>query len=580
LVWQLAVGGETLTASPIMNLFFRQRAVIPRSEGIPNPSPEVERCPDMVGIARCAVPARAERAERKVQRFAQTHVHSAPGTARGQRSAPSLPASEFGSKCLIIFIILFLPLAGYAHIGSPNVFFEGPAGPYPIRVMIQAPVVVPGLAQIHIRVHSGDARVVTVLPVRWNIGTRGSPPPDAATPVPGETNLFTAQLWLMDSGAYSVFVDVSGPRGWGTAIVPLNSVALQRIPMSRPMSFLFLGLGIFLVSLLVTVVGAAIRESVLPPGVEPTRSRRWFARLAMLVTVIIAGGLLFFGKQWWDAVDKNFRYRRLYQPQAITTALETGTNGQQQLTLKIATGDRRDDATPLIPDHGQLMHLFLIRQPAGDIFVHLHPLRDFRNVFTTRLPGLPAGNYQLYADITHESGFSQTLTNVLRLTNETVATNPVEGFASADDSMDIASPQELSPAILPDGFRLTPEFSTPFRLNQEITLHFNLTTDTGAPASLEPYLGMYGHLIIQHADGSVFTHLHPLGSISMASQKRFAEREHARYLANQSLDLLCSPASPALSFPYAFPKTGLYRLWLQTKLQGQIRTVAYNVTVE
>jgi hypothetical protein len=226
------------------------------------------------------------------------------------------------------------------------------------------------------------------------------------------------------------------------------------------------------------------------------------------------------------------------------------------------------------------MHLFLIRQPAGDTFVHLHPLRDSRNVFTTRLPGLPAGNYQLYADITHESGFSQTLTNVLRLTNETVAMNPVEGFASADDSMDLASPQELSPAILPDGFRLTPEFSTPFRLNQEITLHFNLTTDTGAPASLEPYLGMYGHLIIQHADGSVFTHLHPLGSISMASQKRFAEREHARYLANQSLDLLCSPASPALSFPYAFPKTGLYRLWLQTKLQGQIRTVAYNVTVE
>jgi hypothetical protein len=518
LVWQLAFCGETLMASPMMNLFSRQRTAIRMSSG----------------IARWAA----------------------------------------------IFILLFSPFASYAHIGSPNVFFEGPAGPYPIRVTIQAPVVVPGLAQIHVRVHSGDARVVTVLPVRWNIGTRGSPPPDVAKPVPGETNLFTAQLWLMDSGAYSVFVDVSGPRGWGTAIVPLNSVALQRIGMSRSMSFLFLGLGILLFSLLVTVVGAAIRESVLTPGVEPTRSRRWFARLAMFITVIIAGGLLIFGKHWWDAVDKSFRDRRLYHPAAITTGLETGTNGQRQLTLKIATGDRRDDATPLIPDHGQLMHLFLIRQPAGDAFVHLHPLKDSKNVFTTRLPGLPAGDYQLYADITHESGFSQTLTNVLRLTNETVATNSTENFASVDDSMDLASPQNLAATTLSDGFRLTPEFSPPFHVDQEITLQFNLTTDTGAPAQLEPYLGMYGHLIIQHADGSVFTHLHPLGSISMAAQKRFAEREHARYLANQPLDLLCSPASPVLSFPYAFPKTGVYHLWLQTKLQGQIQTVAYNVTVE
>jgi hypothetical protein len=65
----------------------------------------------------------------------------------------------------------------------------------------------------------------------------------------------------------------------------------------------------------------------------------------------------------------------------------------------------------------------------------------------------------------------------------------------------------------------------------------------------------------------------------MASQRRFAERELAGYLASQSLDLLCSPASTALSFPFAFPKPGRYRLWLQIRLQGQIRTSAYTVTV-
>jgi hypothetical protein len=145
--------------------------------------------------------------------------------------------------------------------------------------------------------------------------------------------------------------------------------------------------------------------------------------------------------------------------------------------------------------------------------------------------------------------------------------------------MSTDAPQSPSRLNLPGGFALSPAFAPPFRASREVTLAFNLTTETGTPAPLEPYLGMYGHLIIQHADGTVFTHLHPLGSISMASQRRFAEREHAGYLANQSLDLLCSPASTTLSFPYAFPKPGQYRLWLQTKLKGQIRTVAYELAV-
>jgi hypothetical protein len=489
-----------------------------------------------------------------------------------QRAVPTT------SRYLAVWITLLSPFVAQAHLGSPNVYFEGPAGPYPIRVVIQPPGVVPGLAQIHVRARSDDVENVTVLPVRWNAGTRGAPAPDVAKPVSGETNLFTAQLWLMDSGAYSVFVDVTGPRGRGTAIVPFNSLALERREMSRSVSLLFLGVGCLLVALLVCVVGAAIREAVVPPGVEPTPARRWFARLGMALSLLIAGGALFFGKGWWDKVDQTFRRHRLYQPPAITSTVTVNSNGKSQLALRIESGNRRQDSTPLIPDHGQLMHLFLIRQQ-GDAFAHLHPVRDSESrTFSTRLPALPDGEYQLYADITHESGFSQTLTNVLRLSAASMASP--DSFTSPDDSMTVESPQSLATTRLPGSFVLTPTFAPPFRADEEITLAFNLITETGAPAPLEPYLGMYGHLVIQHADGSVFTHLHPLGSISMASQRRFAEREHAGYLANQSLELLCSPASTTLSFPYAFPKPGPYRLWLQTKLQGQIRTAAYQLEVQ
>jgi hypothetical protein len=66
----------------------------------------------------------------------------------------------------------------------------------------------------------------------------------------------------------------------------------------------------------------------------------------------------------------------------------------------------------------------------------------------------------------------------------------------------------------------------------------------------------------------------------MVAQRRFAEREHASYLANQPLDLLCAPPSRTLAFPYAFPKPGLYRLWLQVRLEGKVQTTAYSVTVD
>ena len=368
---------------------------------------------------------------------------------------------------------------------------------------------------------------------------------------------------------------MSRDEGHGTAIVPFNSLALQGLIMPRWMSFVLFGVGVFLLALLISIVGAATRESILPAGSEPTPARRRLAAAAMAVTCVVAVGVLFLGQRWWTQVDRNFRYNRLYQVKAIAPILQRQTNGQVQLSLNLPpTVYRRSDTTPLVPDHGQLMHLFLIRKPGGDAFAHLHPLRETEQdgkTFLTQVPPLPAGDYDLYADITHESGFTETLTNVLHLADPPAADKAPTAFTSPDDSIDLTSPQPLAATNLPGGFHLNPAVAMPFRANEETTLRFEVTTDAGAPAPLEPYLGMYGHLMIQNADGTVFAHLHPLGSISMASQKGFAEREHATYLANQPLDLLCAPASPTLAFPYAFPKPGRYRLWLQTKLGESAR---------
>jgi hypothetical protein len=485
-----------------------------------------------------------------------------------------------------MFAALWLCAAdvAHAHVGSPTVFFQGLAGSFPIRVTIQPPGVVPGLAQIQVVVASGEVTQVTVRPVRWDIGVKGSPAPDTAVLVPGETNMFTAQLWLMASGAYSVFVEVAGPGGQGTVIVPLNSIATQRLVMTPGLSLLFLVVGSFVLVLLISIVGAAIREGRLPPGEEisPLRRRRgWYARGITAAIIAIA---LFLGNKWWNSVDTEYRDRLLYRPQPIQTELNFDADGHRQLNLRFSPKSRLD-STPLTPDHGRLMHLFLIREPDGGVFAHLHPNRKRtqegdESVFVTRLPELPAGPYKLYADITHESGLTQTLTNSVRIPPPVADPATNEPLAESDDAVLLSAPTESQILILQGGLHLDRAFSETLPANQETNLVFHLTTEGGEEASLEPYLGMYGHLIIENSDGTVFNHLHPLGSVSMVSQRLFAEREKAGYLANKPLDQYCTAATQSLSFPYAFPKAGIYRLWLQAKVAGQILTGAYIVSVK
>src|SRR5438093_11793559 len=110
-----------------------------------------------------------------------------------------------GTVRLALWLVLLgLTVSGEAHIGSPNVFFEGQAGPYPVRIVIRPPPVIPGLAEVAVRISTNGVRRVTALPMRWNTGRQGAPPPDEALPVRGETNLFSTELWFMQGGAQSV----------------------------------------------------------------------------------------------------------------------------------------------------------------------------------------------------------------------------------------------------------------------------------------------------------------------------------------------------------------------------------------
>ena len=63
----------------------------------------------------------------------------------------------------------------------------------------------------------------------------------------------------------------------------------------------------------------------------------------------------------------------------------------------------------VIPDHNHLMHLFLISTPGMERMWHLHPERAEGGAFADDLPAMPAGNYEVFADIVDKDGFPWTL---------------------------------------------------------------------------------------------------------------------------------------------------------------------------
>ena len=84
------------------------------------------------------------------------------------------------------------------------------------------------------------------------------------------------------------------------------------------------------------------------------------------------------------------------------------------------------------------MHLFLVREADMAGFAHLHPVRPTTNVFESILPPLPFGRYSVYADVTHETGFSETLTATVELTN--VVTMKAGLLTDSDDSWFVGQP--------------------------------------------------------------------------------------------------------------------------------------------
>ena len=543
-------------------------------------------------------------------------------------------------KKYLLLAAILLPSVLFGHIGSPGVTFEGTAGSYPLMVLINPPQVIPGTATVDIYMDASGIESIFAKPVYWYAGMQGTPQADEMLPVPGEPGHYRGNIWLMDPGTSAIEIDVRGTGG-GKVMVPVMAVSTVQREMDPSLGWTLVALAVLLVGLMITIIGASVSDSVLP-SVENSalvRRKRW---KGIIVSAVMLGLLLYGGKSWWDDWAANYQ-RYMYRPFRANTTIQQTPGGRELSfvieTTRLNTLAATRNLSYIIPDHGKLMHMFLVRAGSLDVFAHLHPARKDSVTFTTPLPPLPAGKYLVFADITRLSGFSETIPDTVAITNDP----PSVAFASLErpDSDDTyfftnaverpATPLASVPDILvcgkpgvrlplSDGSMLTWEHdpATALQANTLYSLKFALQDDQGKPATVEPYMGMPGHAVIMKEDGSVYIHLHPVGSYSMASQATLKERfeKQAGRIETKNLPRTAAfrdsidqviakfnsmspagrdtvlmtgmqhptldpshPEHSVVSFPYAFPSAGRYRIWIQMKRNGKILNSAFDADV-
>jgi hypothetical protein len=478
-----------------------------------------------------------------------------------------------------------------AHVGSPDVYFAGAAGPYAVRVIVRPPAVVPGRAEVTVRVADADVKMVTVRPVFWRTGSAGSPHADTLVRVAGAAEpMFDGMLWLMSRGAYTVTVTVSGARGVGTVAVPVDAMATGRLAMPGATRGALVVLGVLLVLAMMSLLRAAVGESVVPPGERPTRRRVRRGWIAYGVTGPVMALILFGGATWWKSEDHKFASRMFRLMNVRGDVRADGARRVYRLTVVDPAWQATRTGGPLMPDHGKIMHLFLVGPAApgaAGAFAHLHPRQLDSATFETALPPLPAGHYRMFADVVHESGFERTLVSTLDLAAPEARQ---AGSLDADDGWSAAvGPAVAGVSSLGDGATIAwADAGVRQVAGEDAHLHFIVREAGGRLAAIEPYLGMAGHAVVMRDDGAVYVHLHPSGTAAMAAQQAFALRERGDTTAAGRLRLDGAPmagmadgsADGEVTFPYAFPSAGRYHVWVQLRRAGRVETARFDTVVE
>ncbi|MGW0315998.1 hypothetical protein [Streptomyces flavidovirens] len=224
-----------------------------------------------------------------------------------------------------------------------------------------------------------------------------------------------------------------------------------------------------------------------------------------------------------------------YTLDLLTPRLAAG----QETPLRFAIKDEAGKAvTDYARAHDKDLHLIVASRDLNT-FRHLHPTLGADGTWSTHVDLPAAGDYRVFADFTPAGQGAKPLT----LGADLAVAGPYQ-------------PRELPPQKATaevDGYTVTLDGTLTAGKMTGLTL--SVAKDGKPVTDLEPYLGAYGHLVALRSGDLAYLHVHPEGNPGDGTTQ----------------------PGPAISFMATAPTPGAYRLFLDFKHQGTVRTAAFTL---
>ncbi|MFF0162265.1 hypothetical protein ACFYRY_32705 [Streptomyces sp. NPDC005263] len=210
-----------------------------------------------------------------------------------------------------------------------------------------------------------------------------------------------------------------------------------------------------------------------------------------------------------------------------------------QLRFAVVQGSTGRQVSAYEREHDKELHLIVASRDLTT-YRHLHPTRAADGTWSTPVELPEAGGYRVFADFTPKGGEGLTLGADLAVSGAYEPhTLPEQNTTATVDGYDVALKGALTPGKAGE-------------------LDLTVTKDGKPVRDLQPYLGAYGHLVALRSGDLAYLHVHPNGEPGDGRTR----------------------PGPDVSFTATAPSEGAYRLFLDFKHEGKVRTAAFTVRAQ
>ncbi|MFC8798718.1 heavy-metal-associated domain-containing protein [Promicromonospora sp. NPDC057138] len=211
---------------------------------------------------------------------------------------------------------------------------------------------------------------------------------------------------------------------------------------------------------------------------------------------------------------------------------ETGDEGMLSFSITSADGEA---VTEFETAHDKKLHLIVVRTD-GAQFRHVHPTMSADGVWSIPWTWDAAGSYRVFTDfVPAATGENVTLSRGVDVAGR-VSPEPATAMSASDTT---------------GGYTAT--LAGDLSASGDSTLTATISKDGEPVTGLEPYLGAYGHLVALRDGDLAYLHVHPEGD----------EPEPG------------SVSGPDVTFMTQAPTPGRYLLYLDFKVDGEVRTAHF-----